>query len=315
MLVFKRFASSNGAKVALDEFFTYHTTNAALKPWIYRPKNANILLTMDLKDPATGAPLQPRRPMPQVAQRFLSEYIATLQPGSTELLDWLRNWTSVTTRKRAIWNYISASQIQTILVSSFFLLGSYSKVVGLLYSKKKNFLQAKNQDAYDVEHLFNTILMCSLHRNAVKGLNDKAIAARKLENAWKQVTNAENQTGLANVLVDTYVKQQGLEQRPLLKGFTEVELNLPKLAEGENADKGKLASYLYANKYTYLMAKTIEEFNDAVDPKITEFTKEYATISQELGESEPYEAYKTSMTELLEAQQPQPEEPAQETTA
>lgn len=307
MLVFKRFASSNGAIAALDEFFTYHTTNAALKPWIYRPKNANILLTMDLKDPTTGAPLQPRNPMPQVAQKALNEYIATLQPGSTDLLNWLKNWTSVTTRKKAVWKYLSASHIQTILVSSFFLLGSYSKVVGLLYSKKKNFLEAKNGDAFDVEHLFNTIVMCSLHRNAAKGLNDKDIAAKKLETAWRQVTNTENHTGLANVLIDTYVKQQSLPNQPMLKGLTETEIKLPKLPETE--DQGKLNSYLYVNKHNYLIARTIEEFSDTVDPKVTNFIAEYQTISQKLNENDPYDTYKASMTKLLVEKQPQSEDP------
>lgn len=309
MLIFRRFASSNGARAVLDEFFTYHTTNAALKPWIYRPKNANILLTMDLKDPSTGAPLQPRRPMPQVAQRALNDYIGTLQPGSTELLDWLKEWTSVTTRKKAIWNYLTASQIQTILVSSFFRLGSYSKIVGLLYSKRKGFLDAKNVNAYDVEHFFNTIIMCSLHRNSVKGLNDEAIAAKKLETAWKQVTSVENITGLANALINTYIKQQNLGVKPQLKGLSETEINLPTIDNIESLDKVKLNSHLHVHKSKYLIARTIEEFNDEVNPKITQFIEEYKAVCQRANESDPYDAYKQSMTHLLEAKEPQAEEP------
>lgn len=312
MLVFKRFASSTGAKTVLDDFFTYHTTNAALKPWIYRPKNANILLAMDLKDPVTNTPIKPRKPMPTVAQKVLNDYLVTIQPGSRELLDWLRNWTSVTTRKKALWNYISASHLQNILVASFYQLGYYTQIVGLLYAKRGDFIKAGNSTAFDVEHFFNTIMMCNLHRNASKGLNDQETAAKKLRNAWKQVSHQENQTGLANALVKIYCNQQNIETAPILKGFTEAEIKLEQAPEISTSSDGHLAAFIFTNKNNYLIARTIQEFsgNLEVDPKIVQFVKEYQAISQKLAKDDLYDVYKASVATALEPKQSTSEESA-----
>ncbi|QLL31307.1 hypothetical protein HG536_0B01700 [Torulaspora globosa] len=315
MLVFKRFASSTGAKTVLDEFFTYHTTNAALKPWIYRPKNANILLTMDLKDPVTKAPIKPRKAVPTVAQKVLNDYVASIQPGSNELLEWVRNWTSVTTRKKALWNYISGSHLQNILVSSFFRVGFYTQVVGLLYSRRRDFVKAGNKTAFDVEHFFNTIIMCSLHRNAYKCLRDKEVAKKKLENAWRQVSNRANHTGLANALIKTYCKQQGLETVPVLEQLAETEIKLDQPADIATAADGELAAFVFANKNKYLVARTIQEFSEAqdVDPKISQFVQDYQAVCQKLGKEDLYDLYKSSMAETFAANQDSTKQEAPET--
>lgn len=314
MLVFKRFASNTGARAVLDDFFTYHTTNAALKPWIYRPKNANILLQMDLKDPVTKTPIKPRQAMPTVSQKVLNDYVASVEPGSKELLQWLRDWTSVTTRKKALWNYISAPHLQNILIRSFFQLGGYTHIVGLLYSRRRDFLKAGNLSAFDVEHFFNTIIMCSLQRNGLKGLQNRDIGLRKLENAWRQVTDKENQTGLADVLIKTYCKQQGIETSPVLGGLAETEIKLDQPADIATASDGQLAAFIFANKYNYLITRTIQEFSEGqeVDPKITQFVQDYQAICQKLGKDDLYDLYKSSLAKLFEEKQEEVKEEAPE---
>lgn len=301
MLAFKRFASNLGPKVKLEEFYTYHTTNAALKPWIYRPKNANILLTMDLKDPKTNAPLQPRDPVLPLSHKVLNEYIASLNPGSTDLVGWFKKWTNVTTRRRAIWNYICSSHIQNMLIATFFTLGSYPQIVSALYCKRDKFLEARNYDAYDVEHFFNTIMMCSLHRNELKSLNDAIKAEKKLNNCWSIVSSKNNETGLANALVATLAKQQGFEKLPILKGLEPSEVVLPK-CDPADSSVGKLAAFIFNNKNTYLIARTIAEFQDSesVDPNIEDFIANYQTISQKLEKDDLYDMYKKSMKKVWE---------------
>lgn len=314
MLVFKRFASSTGAKTVLDEFFTYHTTNAALKPWIYRPKNANILLTMDLKDPVTKTPIKPRKAVPTVAQKVLNDYVASIQPGSKELLEWFRDWTSVTTRKKALWNYISGAHLQNILVNSFFRVGFYTQVVGLLYSRRRDFLKAGNTTAFDVEHFFNTVIMCSLQRNAHKSLRDKEVARKKLENAWRRVSKRDNQSGLANALVKTYCKQQGLDV-PVLEGLAETEIKLDRPADIATGSDGELAAFVFANKYKYLIARTVQEFSELqdVDTKISQFIQDYQAISQKLGKQDIYDLYKGYMAEIFAANKDTTKQDAPET--
>ncbi|QLQ78819.1 hypothetical protein HG537_0B01670 [Torulaspora globosa] len=315
MLVFKRFASSTGAKTVLDEFFTYHTTNAALKPWIYRPKNANILLTMDLKDPVTKTPIKPRKAVPTVAQKVLNDYIASVQPGSKELLDWLRDWTCVTTRKKALWNYISGQHIENLLVSSFFRVGFYSQILGLLYSRRRDFIKAGNKSAFDVEHFFNAVIMCSVQRNAYKCLRDKEIARKKLENAWRQVSNQDNQTGLTNALVKAYCNQQGLDTVPVLNGLAETEIKLDRPADIATASDGELAAFVFANKNRYLIARTIQEFSEAqdVDPKISQFIQDYQAVCQKLDKDDLYDLYKSSMAQIYAANSDTAKQDAPET--
>lgn len=299
MLAFKRFASSLGPKAKLDEFFAYHTTNAALKPWIYRPKNANILLTMDLKDPNTNAPLQPRDPVLPLSHKVLNEYIASLEPRSTDLVEWLKNWTNISIRKRAVWNYIGSSHIQNMLITTFSTLGSYTQLVNVLYGKRNKFLEARNYDAFDVEHVFNTMTMCNLHRNQLKSFKDPKVAERKLNNCWGIVSLKNNETGLANALVATMAKQQGFESLPILDGLEPAEVKLPSF-DVANSSVGKLAAFIFDNKNTYLIARTIAEFQDAesVDPRIKDFISNYQTISQKLGKDDFYDMYTTSMKKL-----------------
>ncbi|CAR27470.1 hypothetical protein ZYGR_0I07450 [Zygosaccharomyces rouxii] len=287
MLAFKRFASSTAHKRELQEFFTYHTTKAELKPWIYRPKNANILLTMDLKDPETNAPLKPRSPVQPLSRKVLDQYVNSIEPNSRELVDWLRGWTDVSIRKRELWNYISSGHLQNMLMQSFFKIGSYASLVNTLYSRQKKFVEAKNQDAFDVERFFNTIIACNLHRNHELGYKTGDVALRKLETAWNHVTHRDNETGLANSLIGALVKQQGITNVPKLKGLSAKPINLPSLPE--NDSRGNTAASINEQKFTYMIARTVLEFDPEADQAIKTFVKAYQARLKELGKEDVYE--------------------------
>ncbi|QLG70229.1 hypothetical protein HG535_0A01670 [Zygotorulaspora mrakii] len=298
MLVFKRFASTGSPKAKLEEFFTYHTTSALLKPWIYRPKNANYLLTMDMKDPNSNRPLQPRKPVGPLSRKVLNDYIESIPARSNELVEWFRNWTQVTPRKRQVFNYVSSQHIQLMLVSSFFKLGSYDELLMNLYNNKAKFLKAQNNEAFDVEHFFNTIIMCKLHKNHLCNYRDAELAKRKLIKTWKAITNRNDKTGLANALVSVLARQQGFEVD--LKGLSVTDIVLPKLGEIENTNPSKLLNFIQENRYVYLMLRTIVEFsNDGpIDSIIENFISSYRRAAEELGKDDIYDNYIESMKNL-----------------
>ncbi|AQZ14160.1 MRP13 (YGR084C) [Zygosaccharomyces parabailii] len=300
MAVFRRFASTE-AKKKLHEFFTYHTTKSTLKPWIYRPKNANILLTMDLKDPATNAPLKPREPIQPLSRKVLDQYIASVEPGSRELVEWFKLWTNVSPRKRALWNYLSSEHLQNMLMQSFFRIGSYAGLVRTLYCNKENFLKAHNINALDVEHFFNTILVCNLHRNRALGFNDPLVAQKKLVNAWANVTLRKNESGLTNSLIQALAKQQNIKSIPELSGLKAATVSLPELPLEES--QGKMAAQLGEFKFLYLTARTIAEFDPETDAAIHDFIKRYQSYLQNLGAKDIYESSVEDLERLLATRQ------------
>lgn len=298
MLVFKRFTATSAPKAKLEEYFTFHTTNAALKPWIYRPKNANYLLTMDLKDPKTNRPLQPRKPVAALSRKVLNDYIETVNPKSNELVEWFKSWTEVTPRKRALFNYISSQHIQNMLISSFFKLGYYDELLMNLHNNKAKFLRAQNTEAFDLEHVFNTIVMCKLHKNSLRNYRDGDLAKKKLMRTWSSITNRNNDSGLANCLINALAKQQGFEVQ--LKGLEGKEVSLPELANIENLNIPKLLSFIQDNQSSYLLARTIAQFGEdsSMDPKIKLFISSYQQVAQKLGKTDIYDSYLESMKNI-----------------
>ena len=73
------------------------------------------------------------------------------------------------------------------------------------------------------------LLMCNLQRNHILQFNDVEISKKKLANAWRRVSERENKTGLANLLLDTLGKQMGYDCREVVKGLDMQtgELDLP----------------------------------------------------------------------------------------
>ncbi|CAI2005175.1 hypothetical protein SEUBUCD646_0G03420 [Saccharomyces eubayanus] len=300
-VVWKRFSSTSGtARGKLDEFLIYHKTDARLKPFIYRPKNAQILLTKDIRDPKTKEPLEPRPPVKPLSRQTLNDFIYSVEPNSTELLDWFKEWTGTSIRKRAVWTYISPIHVQKMLTASFFKIGKYAHMVGLLYGMEHKFLKAQNPSVFDIEHFFNINLMCSLHRNKLRNYKDVDIAQKKLLVAWRKVLDRKNNTGLANTLVATLGRQIGFT--PELPGLEPVQISLPEMPTSLSSAETK--ELLDRFEGVFLIARTLLDIDqhNAQYPELQKFISQYQSA---LGEShDPYDTYLKSL-EHLEAQAPQ----------
>ncbi|CAI4479624.1 CQS_1a_G0019800.mRNA.1.CDS.1 [Saccharomyces cerevisiae] len=299
--VWRRFASTGEiVKAKLDEFLIYHKTDAKLKPFIYRPKNAQILLTKDIRDPKTREPLQPRPPVKPLSKQTLNDFIYSVEPNSTELLDWFKEWTGTSIRKRAIWTYISPIHVQKMLTASFFKIGKYAHMVGLLYGIEHKFLKAQNPSVFDIEHFFNTNIMCALHRNRLKDYKDAEIAQRKLQVAWKKVLNRKNNTGLANILVATLGRQIGFT--PELTGLQPVDISLPDIPNSSSG--AELKDLLSKYEGIYLIARTLLDIDqhNAQYLELQEFIRQYQNALSE--SSDPYDTHLKALG-LLETPPPQ----------
>ncbi|CEP61539.1 mitochondrial 37S ribosomal protein mS44 MRP13 LALA0_S03e05116g [Lachancea lanzarotensis] len=276
------------ADAKLDQFYKYHATQASLRPWIYRPRNSNMLLTLDLKDPDSDAPLKPRAPVRPLSRKTLNTYIWSAQEAS-QLLDLLHKWTSLTTRKTGIWHYFTASHLQNILFASTFKLGKLSSFLKHLYLWRPRFVEAQNGAIFDVEHFFNSVVTCQLHRNNARNLSDAATAQNKLLTAWNQVTDKNNESGLTSHLVAALAKQQGFAPDVPLPGLPEVPLVLP-TADVKQWSKGKLASFLSENRFRYIMARSLLEYGN-LTPPVVDFVGSYKAIMKKLKRPDIYEEY------------------------
>lgn len=250
------------ADAKLEEYFKYYATQASLRPWIYRPKNANTLLAMDLKEQGTDTPLKPRSPVKPLSKNVLNTYIWSAQEAS-QVLNLLHKWTSLTTRKRGIWGYFDAHHLQNILFASTFKFGKLSSFLKHLYMWKPKFAEAGNAKIYNVEHFFNSLVTCQLHRNAARELGDPELAYNKLLNAWNHVSSKEIETGLTSHLVAALAKQQGFSQTQL-PGLSEVEIALPH-ANLESTSNGKLSAFLSDNRFLYVMAQTVIQYGNSTE--------------------------------------------------
>ncbi|SCU97171.1 LAFA_0G10154g1_1 [Lachancea sp. 'fantastica'] len=276
------------ADAKLEQFYKYHATQASLRPWIYRPRNGNMLLTMDLKDPESDAPLKPRAPVKPLSRKTLNTYIWSAQEAS-QLLDLLHKWTSLTTRKVGIWHYFTASHLQNILFASTFKLGKLSSFLKHLYLWRPRFVEAHNGAIFDVEHFFNSVVTCQLHRNSSRNLCDAETAQNKLLTAWSQVNDKKNESGLTSHLVAALAKQQGFSADLPLAGLTQAPLVLP-TADFEHLSNGKLAAFLSENKFKYIMARSLLEYGNSV-PTALEFVENYKAILEKLKRPDIYHEY------------------------
>ncbi|SCU82129.1 LADA_0C03180g1_1 [Lachancea dasiensis] len=298
MLTFgsRRFISSfQRADGKLAEFYKYHATRVSLRPWIYRPRNANTLLAMDLKEPGSDTPLKSREPVKPLSRRALNTYIWSAQEAS-QLLDLLHKWTSLTTRKKDIWKYFTADHIQNILFASTFKLGKLSSFLKHLYLWKPLFAEAQNASIYDIEHFFNSVVTCQLHRNHIRNLTNVETAQNKLLTAWQQVSEKQNHSGLASHLVNAFAKQQGFTMKHDLPGLSSKEIELPAI-DTANASNGKLSAFLSKHRFQYVMTRTIAEFGEALEP-VGKFNENYQKAATKLGRADVYEEYKNNAKHL-----------------
>lgn len=291
--------SAQASRAMLDSYFTYFKTPVAMRPLVYRPRNANTLLAMDMKDPETKQQIKPLQPVASVPKSAFMQFLRSTGKGSDEFFRWIQPWVSVTPRKRQIFQYFTPQMFQWMLIQSFFVVGDYTRMVGYLYTNRSRFEAAKNPNVYDVDHFMATVLMCSIQRGSVFQFTKSLKANIKLKSLWKNTLQRTQKTGLAPLLLDCYCHQQGITVESTGITFNEVSVALPSTSGLKDAaEKEKFANTYEA---TYLLTRTIQEFapNGEVNKEVARFVDEYKALKVELGvTSDIYDQFKITMTEL-----------------
>jgi len=294
--VFRRLNSNQAARQQIDNYFTYFKTPVALRPLIYRQRNANTLLAMDLQDPETKLPMKPKNPIASVSKQTLVDYVKSIPNGSNEFFEWLKPWMKLTTRKKEIYQYFSAQHLQTMLIQSCYVIGDYTRMVGYLYTQRPRFIQAQNSNIYDVDHFFNTLLMCSLQRGSILEFDDPTIARKKVQQMWSNTVNKEQTLGLTSLLVNCYAKQQGFESQDLIKGLNEVKINLP---SRDGITEETQQKFLTTNESLYMICRTILQFFPEQDAEIARFVNDYNSLNSKAGNTNDiYDDYVVSMKKI-----------------
>lgn len=302
--------SNNLVRSQLDEYLAYYNTKKELRPYIYRPKNHNKLLTMSIPikddhgniiDHATPKPKDPIKP---ISPKLLTEYIDSVK-DKEELFKWVKEWTDISPRKKDVWKLWKPIHLQKLLIKSLTEFGEYSNMLGFIYSQKDKFVQAKNGQVFNVENFFNTVLLCTILRNHLLQSPDSQIALKKLKTAWSVTQLKENETGLSNILVQSLEQIQKFKASNELKGFDAKNLVLPNLS---NLDPRKLTlnkeKIVQDNELIYFISRTLL---DRVNLKqvvlsadtltsMQEFVKNYEQLLS--SEEDKYEKMIKSMNEL-----------------
>ncbi|CAL9732417.1 small ribosomal subunit protein mS44 [Monosporozyma unispora] len=320
--VISRFQSStisqNPLRIKLDEYLTYYKTPMEMRPYIYRPKNHNKLLTMstpikddhgNIIDHETPAPRDSIRP---ISSDLILQYINSVQ-DKNELMHWLKEWTNVTTRKKTIWKLWKPIHLQQILLRSFFELGGYSNFLGFIYTQKNKFIDAKNGQVFNIENFLNTVLLCNLLRDHLTRSLDSKKSLQKLKNAWSITQFKTNRTGLVNVLIQSLEQRQRFTALDELKSYKPKNLVLPIFpspdSESFQLNKDK---FLKDNELVYIISKSLLEQIDkesiTLDPQVIKSMQDFVTKYIELSPNEPerfddlfksmHELYKKDETSL-----------------
>ena len=288
--------SESAAREKIDEYFTYFKTKAALRPLVYRAKNASTLMAMDLIDPETNEPITPRKPIVSIPNKLLVDYIKSVNTeGSNEFYEWFKRWTDVTPRKKPIWNYFTPVHLQYMMIQSFFKIGDYARLIGFLYTRWDRFAKAGNAKIFDVEHFFNTYLMCAIQRGKIFEFNDAEKSKRKLLQAWSRTYSREQRTGLCGMLINCFAQQQGFS---LSKDGSKAEQELAELsvaATTEGNEKGGVVlpkfdpevatdpqRFLERNENLYLICRTL--LDNALPDNATITTGPFAEIRRFVNE-------------------------------
>lgn len=294
-------ASGKAARAMLDTYFTYFKTPVAVRPLVYRPRNANTLLAMDMKDPETKQQVKPLPPVASVPKTAFMQFLRSTERGSDEFFQWLQPWVKVTPRKRQIFQYFTPQMFQWMLIQSFFVVGDYTRMVGYLYCNSSRFEAAKNPGVYDVDHFMATVLMCSLQRAAVFQFNEPAMASKKIRALWNNTLERTQKTGLASLLLESYCRQQGITVASTGIELNEVSVSLPTT---EGLKDGEWEKFSSTYEATYLLARTVQDFaqDGKVDKEVVRFIDQYKALNASHGKStDVYDQFKTSMTELWTA--------------
>lgn len=292
--------------VTLNEFIRFVKTPQTLKPFIYRKKNANRLLAMDLKDPESNLPVQPRDPVKVPRISTLNKVIYNAS-SYEELKNIAQEWSSITPRKTLFWSYFEAIHLHNFLLVSTFKHASYGPALNLLYQLQYLFAKAKETDAFDVNLWFNTVVMCQLHRNELLDVKGTEMAERGFKKLWSTVAVKNDSTGLAEELFKCLNRQHGSSIKfPL----DTTPVSLPTFSLEDQTVK-KQRNFLQDNKPLYLFSKTASAFG-STNEEIEKFISSYAALAKQVGQADVYDSFVAQYKSALESKateaQPEKEE-------
>lgn len=289
--IIRSFSQVEDSTIKFKNFVQYFKTPASLRSWIYRPKNANKLLSLDLKDSETGKPLKPQNPMEIPRATDLNNIIFNLK-SKEELEKFFQTWIDITPRKALLWKYFTPTHLQNLLVVSAFRLNCYGFTLNQLYQLHPRFKKAENVKIYNLDEWFNTVVMCQLQRYNAKNIHNPVFAKKKIESLWALTSLKMNENGLTHELIDCLNKQQAtdikleFDSRPFQ--FRTISLDM---------SNGKLAKFVTNNMYIYLQARTALEFGSE-NLNINKFVTLYQKILEKLGKSDIYDNYMTSLKQF-----------------
>lgn len=295
-------SSLQESRVIFDDFIKFVKTSHELRPFIYRKKNANRLLAMDLKDPETKLPVQPRQPVKRPGSSIYNSIVLN-SSSSQELESLIQEFKDITPRKKEFWSYFKPSHLQNMLIVSTFKFGTYSRMLNTLYQLQPLFVKAKQVELYDVESWFNTVLMCQLHRNQLENVKNKEMVDRGLKKLLSTVTKREDTTGLSGELLAALSRQQDVRIKS--PNFVS-DINLPTV-DLQASKVSQLLSFISNNRPLYLLARTAVEFG-STNPKVQQFVSSYQDALKQLNKTDIYDEYVQSYKAVLEAKTAQPQQ-------
>ncbi|QEU59156.1 Mrp13 [Kluyveromyces lactis] len=294
--VFTRSVSTGvESRAVFDNFLQFVKTPQTLRPYIYRKKNANRLLAMDLKDPETKLPIQPRPSVLRPSASVLNSVILNTS-SAEELENMVRDWKNITPRRKEFWSYLTPQHLQNMLLTSTFKFGALGAVLNVLYQIQPLLVKAKQLEAYNVDVWYNTVLMCQLHRNAFHNVEDSGMVERGLRKLSSTVTKREDTTGLTKEIVQALGRQQNVEVK--LPNFARnIEINLPSI-DVSTASQNQLRTFLTKNTTQYLLSRTALDFG-STEAKLQQFVENYQAVLAQNSVADIYDKYVSQYKQLL----------------
>ena len=308
--VFTRSVSSGvESRQIFDDFLRFVKTPKNLRPFIYRKKNANKLLAMDLIDPETKRPIQPREPVHVPGASVYNDIIFNTS-SAQELESFMREWRNITPRRKEFWGYFNSTHLQNALLASTFRFDSLRSTLNLLYQLQPFFVKSKQMDAFDVDVWFNSVLMCQLHRNEFKNVKDSSMVASGLKKLSSTVTKKEDTTGLAKELIGALAHQQGATVEKL-PGFCKTSEVILQSIDVQQASASQLNVYLAKNRSNYLLSKTILRYGSSSPVEVSKFVENYQLALKQADKTDPYDRYLSFYEKCKNEKESEPQEEEQ----
>ncbi|KAL6942018.1 hypothetical protein ACO0QE_003182 [Hanseniaspora vineae] len=279
----KEFATSEQVKPfqqELDTFIEYLTTPRSLKVLLYRPKNKQRIVELDLKDPVTGKLLEQRPPFTPISTKVLSKFLLNAQ-NKTDIEWVMYQLKRLKPKHRMFWyNYLNSEHFALLSYLSLFKTNQHSEVA-YFFSKnlgpESSFVHEKLGSVYDIENYFNCAVSIKLLKKHLfhKSIPSKNAMNIKVQHYYDNVLNkAEtDKTGLARVLVDQLT--QG--SHPILNELKS-NINLPALPQStqeiDSLVLSKFLNFVNEHQLTYISTRILELAGNKT-PEVLQFNKDF----------------------------------------